>query len=84
MSDMAQISGFYLILLVAAIGGGVLGVLNYLASLVRNQQMVHDLKLEVLQLRSSYLKQLKEMKEREQAGILTGKEPKDSRSRKHK
>ncbi len=64
---MAELSGIWGLLLAAAIAGGILGVLNYTASLIRNQRMVHDLKLEVVRLHSSYLKQLKEQKEREES-----------------
>ena len=74
MGELTNFSGFWGFLLVATMAGGVLGVLSYLASQVRNQQMVHDLKLEVVHLHSCYLKQLKEMREREQSGIRTGKE----------
>ena len=66
---MAELSGFWWLLLAAAMAGGILGVLNYTASLIRNQQMVHDLKLEIVRLHSNYLKKLKEQKEREHEGI---------------
>jgi hypothetical protein len=52
-------------LIAIAGGGGILAMLNYLASSVRNQQIVHDFRVEIQQLQSNYLRILREQKEKE-------------------
>jgi hypothetical protein len=48
---------------------GVLAMLNLLASSVRNEQVVFNLRCEVERLQSEYTKRMREMRELEAAGL---------------
>jgi len=66
---MPDFSASVWFLIAIAGGGGILAMLNYLASNVRNQQIVHDFKVEIHQLQSNYIKRLREQKERSNSQV---------------
>jgi hypothetical protein len=61
-------TGIWLLLGIATMGG-ILSLLNFLASTVRNEQYVYDLRVEVHELKSHYNRRMREIRELEAQGL---------------
>ena len=66
---MPEFSGGTWLLLGLATFGGIVSLLNFLASTVRNEQYIHDLRVEVHELKSHYLRRMREIRELEAQGL---------------